>query len=60
MMDSAASSQSRHQSGQALVLGILLLGVIMLALSALFSTGRLIGTKTRLLHTADAAAYSGE
>ncbi|MFV9473468.1 hypothetical protein ACM5Q9_03465 [Advenella sp. RU8] len=47
------------QSGQALVLGILLLGVIGIALNALFSTGRLIGVKARQLNTVDAAAYSG-
>lgn len=54
-----ARRQFTSQAGQALVLGILLLGIIMLALNALFSTGRLIGVKTRQLHATDAAAYSG-
>ncbi|MDY0272687.1 MAG: hypothetical protein RBR37_09270 [Advenella sp.] len=56
---SHAARQLRRQQGQALVLGILLLGVIGLAMNALFSTSRLVGVKARQLNTVDAAAYSG-
>ena len=59
MLPSHAARQIHVQSGQALVLGILLLGVLAIAINALFSTGRLIGVKARQLNTVDAAVYSG-
>src|SRR5690606_37863625 len=59
MLPSHAARQLHMQSGQALVLGILLMGVIGIAINALFSTSRVIGVKARQLNTVDAAAYSG-
>ncbi len=49
----------RRQQGQALVLGLLLAAVGALALTRYFSVGQAVAEKSRLTHTADAAAYSG-
>jgi len=47
-----------HQDGQALVLGLLLSMLGALALLRYFAVGQSVADKSRLLHTADAAAYS--
>ena len=44
--------------GQALVMFVVLVGVLMLGLILLFSTGQAVNKKVRLTHAADAAAYS--
>jgi len=49
----------QHQAGQALMLGLLLSVVCVLALMRYFGLGQMAASKTRLLHTADMAAYSG-
>lgn len=49
----------RHQSGQALVVGMFLLLVGSLAVLFFFSSGQVTAEKTRVTNTADAAAYSG-
>lgn len=52
--------RSAHsQQGQALVLGMLLLGVAMLAFVRYFSVGQVVAAKSRQTHALDAAAYSG-
>lgn len=48
-----------RQRGQALVLVLFLLVLGTAALAQLFNAGQLIGSKTRLVHVVDAAAYSG-
>ncbi|MCM5572022.1 pilus assembly protein TadG-related protein [Burkholderiaceae bacterium FT117] len=47
-----------RQSGQALVLGLVLLFAAVLGLFFLFSTGQALGTRQRLDNAADAAAWS--
>lgn len=47
-----------NQQGQALVYGIFMLLISLLALFALFNTGQLSREKTKLVDTADAVAYS--
>jgi len=49
----------QHQAGQALMLGLILSLVCVLALMRYFGVGQAAASKTRLLHVADAAAYSG-
>lgn len=49
----------KHQSGQALVVGMFLLLVGSLAVLFFFSSGQVTAEKTRVTNTADAAAYSG-
>jgi hypothetical protein len=49
----------RAQSGQALVLGMLLAALASLALLRYFAAGQVAGAKARQLHALDAAAYSG-
>lgn len=48
-----------NQRGQVLVFGLLLVSLFIGAYLAYFSTGRVLATKTRLVHATDAAAYSG-
>ena len=47
------------QSGQALVLGMLLAALASLALLRYFAAGQVAGAKARQVHALDAAAYSG-
>src|SRR5690606_17845793 len=47
------------QQGQALVLGMLLAGMVMVVLVRYFAVGQVVGAKARQLHALDAAAYSG-
>ncbi|ETD73085.1 hypothetical protein V757_00335 [Pelistega indica] len=49
----------QYRQGQALILGLSLMSVLILALIGLYSNGRLIGEKLRQTHSVDAAAYSG-
>lgn len=49
----------QRQQGQALVLGLLLLSVAMLAFLRYFSLGQVVAAKSRQTHALDAAAYSG-
>jgi len=49
----------RAQSGQALVLGMLLAALAALALLRYFGAGQVAGAKARQVHALDAAAYSG-
>lgn len=53
----AQSIQS--QQGQALILGLAIMAVLITVLLSLFNYGRLLNTKAKQLHTVDAAAYSG-
>ena len=48
----------RNLAGQALVMFVVLIGVLMLGLILLFNTGQAVNKKVRLTHAADAAAYS--
>lgn len=48
----------RSVAGQALVMFVVLVGVLMLGLILLFNTGQAVNKKVRLTHAADAAAYS--
>lgn len=47
------------QRGQALVLGLFLVMLLAVALIYQFGVGQVVGRKARLIHAADAAAYSG-
>lgn len=47
------------QQGQALVLGLFLVMLLAVALIYQFGVGQVVGRKARLIHAADAAAYSG-
>lgn len=49
----------QRQQGQALVLGVLLLSVAMLAFLRYFGLGQVVAAKSRQTHALDAAAYSG-
>ncbi len=49
----------QRQQGQALVLGMLLLSVAMLAFLRYFGLGQVVAAKSRQTHALDAAAYSG-
>lgn len=52
--------KGRHiQSGQALVYGLGVMAVALGGLFFLFNTGQLLQEKTKLVNTADAAAYAG-
>lgn len=48
----------RGMRGQAMVLFLVLAGILCLGVVLLFDTGQAINKKTKLVHTADAAAYS--
>ncbi|HUH59000.1 MAG TPA: hypothetical protein VL001_02870 [Candidimonas sp.] len=48
-----------RQQGQALVLGMLLMGTAILVFIRYFDTGQVVAAKARQLHALDAAAYSG-
>jgi hypothetical protein len=50
---------ARSEQGQALVLGLLLAALGALALVRFFDLGQAVAGKSRLVHTADTAAYSG-
>lgn len=47
-----------RQQGQALVLGLVLLGVLALAFLRYFQAGQMVAAKSRQLHALDAASYS--
>jgi hypothetical protein len=47
------------QRGQALVLGMMLAATVSAALAMLYLLGRTVEARARLIHAADAAAYSG-
>jgi hypothetical protein len=47
------------QRGQAMVLGMLLAGIALIAFLRYFATGQVVAAKARQLHALDAAAYSG-
>ncbi|MFW7342798.1 hypothetical protein V0R37_14815 [Pollutimonas sp. H1-120] len=47
------------QQGQAMVLGMLLAGIALIAFVRYFSTGQVVAAKARQLHALDAATYSG-
>jgi hypothetical protein len=47
------------QRGQAMVLGMLLAGIALIAFVRYFSTGQVVAAKAKQLHALDAAAYSG-
>lgn len=49
---------TRHQRGQALVLALACMLVLVVGLLALFNTGQAVSTKVQLVNAADAAAYS--
>lgn len=49
----------QSQRGQAMVLGLLLVVLLAVAMIYQFGVGQLVGRRARLLHAADAAAYSG-
>src|SRR3546814_4677728 len=49
----------RTQQGQALVLGMLLIGAATIAFLRYFAVGQVVGARARQLHALDAAAYSG-
>lgn len=57
--DASLTRRTQTQSGQALVLGMLLAAMAALALLRYFAAGQAAGAKTRQLHALDAAAYSG-
>src|SRR5690606_10657339 len=48
------------QRGQAMVLGMLLAGLALIAFVRYFSTGQVAAATAKQLHALDAAAYSGE
>lgn len=47
------------QRGQVLVLGMVLLGLALVAFARYFHTGQVVAARTRQTHALDAAAYSG-
>ena len=49
----------QFQQGQALVLGLLLVVLLAIVMIYQFGVGQVVGRQARLLHAADAAAYSG-
>lgn len=49
---------TRHQSGYALVMGLVLLGVMSLSIIGLYNSGQVTSEKMRLQNASDAAAYS--
>lgn len=49
----------QSQQGQAMVLGLLLVVLLAVAMIHQFGVGQVVGRRVRLLHAADAAAYSG-
>lgn len=53
------SALAAAQRGQALVLGMLLAGIALIAFVRYFSTGQVVAAKSRQTHALDAAAYSG-
>lgn len=48
-----------QQSGQALILGLAMLLVLVVLLMSLFQQSRLVNAKAKQIHTVEAAAYSG-
>jgi len=50
---------ARGQQGQALVLGLVLTGVVVIVFVRYFGVGQVVAAKARQLHSLDAAAYSG-
>ncbi len=51
-------SSRKYQSGQAIVFGILFLGVVLMSLLILFNQGQLIKHRVQLENAADATAYT--
>lgn len=49
----------QQQSGQALILGLSMLLVLVIILMSLFQQSRLVNAKAKQIHTVEAAAYSG-
>src|SRR5690606_42008549 len=47
-----------YQKGQAMVFGLLFLGVVLMAWLALFNQGQLVSHRVQLENTADATVYS--
>lgn len=60
-MNPGTLSATSHagQQGQALVLGMLLIGAALLVFARYFAVGQVVAAKSRQLHALDAAAYSG-
>jgi len=58
-MRCASHLSQAAQRGQALVLGMLLAGLLSVALMRYFAVGQVAGARARQLHALDAAAYSG-
>lgn len=50
---------TRGQQGQALVLGLLLTGAVVIVFVRYFAVGQVVAAKARQFHSLDAAAYSG-
>ena len=59
MHPESARDSAIRQTGQVLVLGLLLVAAVSLAWLRFFSTSEVLSEKTRLVHGLDAAAYSG-
>lgn len=59
MRFAGSRAMSGTQQGQALVLGMLLAGVAIVAFIRYFATGQVVAAKARQTHAIDAAAYSG-
>lgn len=55
----AASHVHAGQRGQLLVLGMVLVGLALVAFTRYFHTGQVVGARVRQTHALDAAAYSG-
>lgn len=58
MVAAAGIGSPRGIRGQAMVLFLVLAGVLCLGVVLLFDTGQAVNKKVKLVHTADAAAYS--
>ncbi|MEO6960307.1 MAG: hypothetical protein ABI228_08580, partial [Burkholderiaceae bacterium] len=55
----AVKCSARGQQGQALVLGLVLTGVVVIVFVRYFAVGQVVAAKARQFHSLDAAAYSG-
>lgn len=55
----ARHQELKSQSGQALILGLSMMSVLIVVLLSLFNYGRLLNAKAKQIHTVEAAAYSG-